>query len=143
MLSIPNKILDDIFAHSRETYPEECCGILVGRDEDGKRIITEAHRARNASEGRRHDRYLVDEKKLIEVIKLVRGQSVDVVGFYHSHPDYPSHPSGYDTETAAWPGYSYLIVSIARDKVVSVQSWVMPDGANTFTEEPIETKRLV
>jgi proteasome lid subunit RPN8/RPN11 len=137
MLIIPKKILEDIFAHSRETYPEECCGILVGRDEAGRRAVTESHRARNVSEGRRHDRYLIDEKKLIEVMKATRGLAVDVVGFYHSHPDYPSRPSGYDTETAAWPGYSYLIASVAKDKVVSFQSWVMLDGANAFEEEPI------
>ncbi|MBI5117638.1 M67 family metallopeptidase [Candidatus Poribacteria bacterium] len=138
MLIISKKILDDILAHSKETYPEECCGILVGRDEAGKRVVTESYRARNVSEGRKHDRYLIDEKKLIEVMKATRGLSVDVVGFYHSHPDYPSRPSGYDTETAAWPGYSYMIVSVAKEKVVSFQSWVMPDGANAFEEEPID-----
>jgi proteasome lid subunit RPN8/RPN11 len=138
MLVISKKILDDIFAHSRETYPDECCGILVGRDDGGKRIISESHRAKNVSEGRKHDRYLIDEKKLIEVMKATRGQAVDVVGFYHSHPDYPSRPSGYDTETAAWSGYSYMIVSVTKDAIASFQSWVMPDGAGSFEEEALE-----
>ncbi|RJP75146.1 MAG: M67 family peptidase [Candidatus Abyssobacteria bacterium SURF_17] len=139
MLNIPKRVLDDIYEHARETYPEECCGILVGRDAGKDRFITESHRAENMSKERRHERYLVDERKLIEVIKSVRGSQVDVVGFYHSHPDYPSRPSGFDTESAAWPGYSYLIVSVEADKVVSAQSWQMPDGAESFVEEPMTT----
>lgn len=121
-------------------YPEECCGILVGRDHDGDRIITESRRARNVAEERRHERYLVDERKLVDVIKSVRGTNVDVVGFYHSHPDYPSRPSGHDTETAAWPGYSYLIASVEKGNVTSVRSWIMPDGEEEFVEEPMEVE---
>ena len=137
MLIVPKKILDGIFEHSRETYPEECCGILVGREGGADRVITESHRANNVSKERRHERYLIDENKLIEVIRNVRGLAVDVIGFYHSHPDYPSRPSAYDTETAAWPGYSYLIVSTEKNRIVSVQSWVMCDEGNSFTEEPM------
>ena len=140
MLVIPFKILEDIFEHSRETYPEECCGILVGRDEQNRRIVTESHRARNTSEERRHERYLLDEKKLIEVIRATRGLSVDVVGFYHSHPDHPSCPSSHDTETAAWPGYSYLIVSVSTESIDGVQSWIMPANGDTFVEELISSE---
>ncbi|UCD56812.1 MAG: M67 family metallopeptidase [Candidatus Hydrogenedentota bacterium] len=143
MLIVPQKILEDIFAHSKEAYPEECCGILVGRDEGSTRIITESHRAKNVSKERRHERYLIDEKKLIEVMKATRVLSVDVIGFYHSHPDYPSRPSGHDVETAAWSGYSYLIVSVGKDGVPSVQAWVMPDGSDSFVEEPIGTEETV
>lgn len=140
MLIIPKKILNDIYDHSLTDYPEECCGILVGRDEGESRIITESHRARNVSEERRHERYLIDERKLIEVMKSVRGMEVDVVGFYHSHPDHPSRPSGFDNETAAWPGYSYLIVSVEKDRAVSAQSWVMPDSGDSFEEEPMQVE---
>ncbi len=140
MLIIDKKILEDIFAHSVQTYPEECCGILVGRDDGADRIVTQAHRARNVSSERRNDRYLIDEKKLIEVIKQTRGKEEDVIGFYHSHPDYPSHPSQYDTEHAAWPGYSYLIVSVAKDRVVSAQSWLMQDGRDSFVEQQMSEK---
>lgn len=140
MLIIPEEILNDIRAYSQATYPEECCGILVGRKEGDNRIITEAHRARNVSEEPRHERYLIDEKKHIEVDKATRGRPVDIMGFYHSHPDYPSHPSGHDTETAAWPGYSYLIVSVEKGRVASIQSWIMPDGSDTFVEEDMAGK---
>ncbi|MCK5439315.1 MAG: M67 family metallopeptidase [Gemmatimonadetes bacterium] len=130
--------MDDISEHSMATYPEECCGILVGRDEGGDHIITESHRAKNVAEERRHERYLIDERKLIDVMKSTRGSGVDVVGFYHSHPDYPSRPSGFDTETAAWPGYSYLIASVEEDGVASARSWIMPDDGGEFIEEPMK-----
>ena len=140
MLVISRNILNDIFDHSRKTYPEECCGILVGHDEGEQRVVMESHRAENVAKERRHDRYLIDEKKLIEVLKATRGLPMDVIGFYHSHPDYPSRPSRFDTETAAWPGYSYLIASVEKERVVSVQSWVMRDGSESFVEEPITVK---
>ena len=140
MLVISREILNDIFDHSRKTYPEECCGILVGRDEGEQRVVMESHRAQNVATERRHDRYLIDERKLIEVLKATRGLATDVIGFYHSHPDYPSRPSRFDIETAAWPGYSYLIASVEKERVVSVQSWVMRDGSESFVEEPITVK---
>ncbi len=140
MLIISQKIIDDISAHSKETYPEECCGILVGFDRDGDHIVTESHRARNVAEERRHERYLIDERKLIDVMKGVRGSEADVIGFYHSHPDYPSRPSGFDTETAAWPGYSYLIASVEKQGVVSARSWIMSDDEGEFVEEPMKVE---
>ncbi len=129
--------MDDIIAHSVEAYPEECCGILVGRDEKRDRLVSESHRAKNVVSEQRHQRYLIDEQKLVQVMKATRGLLVDIIGFYHSHPDYPSRPSQYDVETAAWPGYSYLIASVEKKGVVSVQSWVMPDGSGDFVEEPL------
>ena len=137
MLIVPKKILDDIFEHSRESYPEECCGILVGREDGSSRIVSESHRAKNVSKERRRERYLIDENKLIEVLRSTRGLPVDVVGFYHSHPDSPSRPSSRDIEMAGWPGYSYLIVSSAKDRIVSAQSWVMGDESDSFDEEPM------
>jgi len=70
-------------------------------------------------------------------MRNVRGLAVDVVGFYHSHPDHPSSPSAHDTEMAVWPGYSYLIVSTGKGRIVSVQSWVMRDESSSFSEEPM------
>ena len=138
MLKISQRIIDDISEHSKETYPEECCGLLVGRDNGDDRVIVEAHRAENVAEERRHERYLIDPKKHLEVDKATRGRGVDIVGFYHSHPDYPSRPSDFDTEIAPMPGYSYLIASVEKDGVVSVRSWIMPDGEDKFVEEEMK-----
>ncbi len=143
MLIVSRTILNDLFEHAKDAYPEECCGILVGRDTGAARTITESHRAQNVSEERRHERYLIDERKIIEVTNNTRNRSVDIIGFYHSHPNYPSRPSSYDTETAAWPGYSYLIVSLQQDSVVSFQSWVIPEDGKSFVEEPVQVDEAV
>jgi len=143
VLIIPREILADIFEHSQLAYPEECCGILVGLDTEGDRTITASHRARNVIEERRHERYLIDERKLIEVTRSTRNFPADIIGFYHSHPDYPSHPSLYDTETAAWPGYSYLIVSLEKDRIASFQSWIMREEGDPFVEERIRISETI
>ena len=140
MLVINQQILDDICQHALQTYPDECCGILVGSDQGNERTVVQAYRARNVSEQRRNDRYIIDEKKLIEVMKSVRNSPFDIVGFYHSHPDSASAPSRYDSEHAAWPGYTYLIVSVEKERVVSVQAWVMPEENETFIEQPLHAK---
>ena len=114
----------------------------MGRDEQNRRIITESHRAENKSQERRHERYLLDEKKHIEVIKATRGLSVDIVGFYHSHPDHPSRPSIHDLETDAWPGYSYLIVSVYGKRIEGVQSWILPEDSDLFEEESISSEDI-
>jgi proteasome lid subunit RPN8/RPN11 len=142
MLIINQKILDDISRHAMEAYPKECCGILVGADSGEDRSISEAHRAKNLRE-EQHDRYLIDERKLIEVIKSVRGTGKDVVGFYHSHPDYPSTPSQYDADNVAWPGYSYVIVSVKKEGVASVQAWIMPEEDGAFVEQQMSIKESI
>jgi proteasome lid subunit RPN8/RPN11 len=143
MLIMDPKILDDIFEHALETYPEECCGILTGSDRGGDRVVSHAHRARNVSAERRHERYRLDERKLFEVIRSMRGQSSDVVGFYHSHPAQPSSPSEHDTEQAGWPGYTYLIVSVENGRVASAQAWVMPEENTSFIEQPLHVGERV
>jgi proteasome lid subunit RPN8/RPN11 len=142
MLIVDQRILDDIHRHALETYPKECCGILVGSDSGDDRFINEAHRAKNLRE-EQHDRYLIDERKLIEVIRTIRGTGKDVVGFYHSHPDYPSTPSQYDSDHAAWPGYSYVIVSVEKKNIASIQAWIMPEEGAEFIEQPINIKEII
>ena len=137
MLKISRKIIDDISAHSKETYPEECCGLLVGRDSGDDRIITESHRAENVAEERHHDRYEIDPKKYLEIDKATRGRDADIVGFYHSHPDDRSVPSKFDTDIA-WPTYSYIIASAEKDGVASIQSWGIRDGEEKFSEEKMK-----
>jgi proteasome lid subunit RPN8/RPN11 len=92
---------------------------------------------------RRHERYRLDERKLFEVIKSVRGQSSDVVGFYHSHPDHPSSPSQHDADQAAWPGYTYLIISLDNGRIASAQAWMIPEENASFIEQPLHVGERV
>ncbi|MGH9468493.1 MAG: Mov34/MPN/PAD-1 family protein [Terriglobales bacterium] len=126
-LTIPREQLDAVLRHGEQTYPHECCGLLLGSLEDGgRRRIQAIHPMRNANTASPRNRFDFDPHEHLEAQRAARARGLDIVGFYHSHPDHPARPSQYDLDHAAWPGYSYLIVSIAGGKRAAV------DGANSF-----------
>ena len=149
MLVIGKDTLQQIIAQAERAYPAECCGILVGRRED-VRVVTCARPAANVSRDGRRDRYEIDSAEIYRVSRETEGTAEQIVGFYHSHPDFPPHPSVHDA-AKAWPYYSYLIVSIrngsnpARNGMsnggkISLRSWVWQNGKGEFREEPVEVK---
>jgi proteasome lid subunit RPN8/RPN11 len=122
-------------------YPNECCGILFGRDvrQNGsmRRIVERLLPVANVFESReQYHRFSISPKQLIEAEKLAADQGQLVLGFYHSHPDHPAQPSDYDREHA-WPFYSYVIVSIAQRRAVDMTSWVLDDAAGQFKSQDI------
>lgn len=117
-------------------YPNEACGLLIGRA-DGDRVSVERVTvARNLSAGTANDRYQIDPDDFLTADALARRSNLDVVGVWHSHPDHPPVPSSTDLE-AAWAGYAYLIVSVISGRIDSVRSWRLREA--TFTEERIES----
>lgn len=126
-LQISPATLDEVLRHGEQDYPNECCGLLLGRqDGEGRRRIEAIHRMRNATTASPRNRFDFDPKEHLEAQRAARARGLDIVGFYHSHPDHPARPSQYDLEHASWPGYSYLIVAIHGGKRVE------GDGANSF-----------
>jgi proteasome lid subunit RPN8/RPN11 len=132
--------------HAAATYPEECCGILIGRPldpeehgEEGALVerILSAQNARNESRG---NRYLIEPETVLAAHKEARAANLDVVGYYHSHPDHPAEPSEFDREHA-WPGYSYLIVSVRKGQVAESRSWRLRDDRESFDEETVDPAR--
>ena len=101
--------LSEMKAHARETYPDECCGFLIGSppetDGERRRTISALERARNEFDGERRRRFLILPAELREVERRTEQSGRAVVGFYHSHPDHPAQPSQYDQDHA-WPWYS-------------------------------------
>ncbi len=83
------------------------------------------------------NRFLIDPRDQIRVEKDARARSLDVVGYYHSHPDHPARPSNYDREHA-WPWYSYVIISVDRGEPKDVNSWVLRDDRSQFDREDVE-----
>jgi proteasome lid subunit RPN8/RPN11 len=140
MLSIAKDILQQIIAHAERAYPAESCGILVGRRED-TRVVTVAYPAQNVSRDGRRDRYEIDPAEIYRVVRETEGTAEQIIGFYHSHPGFPPHPSVHDA-AKAWPYYSYLILSIRNEGNnggnVSLRSWVWQNGKGEFREEPVE-----
>lgn len=133
MLNIPRSVYDQIVAHSKEAYPHECCGFLVGKSSSEK-TVAEAHRAENANKERANDRYIIDPKDINRTDKLARAKGLDIIGFYHSHPDHPDRPSQFDRDMGQ-AGYSYVIIAVRNGTDISVKSWSFDDEGEPFREE--------
>ncbi|HEX9136818.1 MAG TPA: M67 family metallopeptidase, partial [Nitrospirota bacterium] len=110
--------------HGEETYPHECCGVLLGRfEDDGSKTVTTAARAGNTRDDSPHNRYNIDPKELIRIQRDGRARGEDIVGFYHSHPDHPAHWSPTDLAEAHWFGCSYVITSVDKGKAAITNSF--------------------
>lgn len=152
MLSIDKNILQQIIAEAERAYPAECCGVLIGHREE-VRVVTAARPANNVSRDGRRDRYEIDPAEIYRIACETEGAAERIIGFYHSHPGFPPHPSVHDA-AKAWPHYSYLIVSIrsgggnglgnggGNGGSVSLRSWVWHNGKGEFREEPVEVKLI-
>lgn len=132
----------EIRRHGEETYPHECCGILLGRtDESGARIVTSTARCRNIRTDSPHNRYTIDPKDQIRIEREARETGVDVVGYYHSHPDHPAQWSQTDLAEAHWSGYSYVITQVAHGKAEVTNSFELTGAGEenkTFVDEKLE-----
>ncbi len=125
-----------IHDHATEAYPEECAGVLVGMDVEGMKIVVDVWRAENTHEEERSRRFLIEPLKIKEFEESAAERDMDVLGFYHSHPDHPAEPSEYDRDHA-WPGWSYIIASVGKDEVEDMRSWVLKDDRSGYDEETI------
>jgi proteasome lid subunit RPN8/RPN11 len=122
-------------------YPNECCGILIGRDvaQNGvtRRIVDRLEAGRNAFEAaEQYHRFSIDPAQQLKAEKSAEKEGKTVLGYYHSHPDHPARPSEYDRQHA-WPYYSYVIVAIAKGAAVDMTSWVFDDQTETFFKQEI------
>lgn len=134
-LRLPPNVARAIDARAREHYPHEACGLLVGRCGEHGVLVTRAEEARNLAVDRLADRYRLDPDDFRAADEAARRDGLDIVGIWHSHPDHPARPSATDLR-AAWPGYSYLIVSVSAAGITERRSWRL-DG-KTFIEQEIE-----
>lgn len=122
--------------HGEASYPEECCGFLIGRANGSSTVIERLLPVKNERQDSRHNRFLIHPETVLAAHKEARRLGLDVVGYYHSHPDHPAQPSEFDREHA-WPGLSYLIVGVAGGKVAEERSWRLSDDRERFEEEEI------
>ncbi len=138
MIELTEEHLAEMRQHGERDYPFECCGLILGRFEsDGRKIVAETYPISNAREEEaKRNRFLIRPEELLRGEKYAREKSLDVVGFYHSHPDQPAVPSRYDLDHA-WPTYSYIVVSIKKGQAVDLRSWVMEPDRSRFNEEEI------
>lgn len=115
MLRLGQSHYDAVRQHGQDSYPHECCGVLLGRVEaDGVRIVTSIVRCGNTRTDSPQNRYNIDPKELVRIQREGREREEDIIGFYHSHPDHPAQWSETDLAEAHWLGCSYVITSVER-----------------------------
>ena len=138
MIQLGGNHRNEIAAHGERDYPHECCGLLLGKfATGGLKTITEIYPISNAREEEaKRNRFLIRPEELMEGEQYAATSGLDVVGFYHSHPDHPAVPSGYDLEHA-WPLYSYIVVAVSAGAAQELRSWEMEPDRSKFTEEEI------
>ena len=130
----------EIVAHGERDYPYECCGLLLGTfAEGGGKVCSETYPISNAREEEaKRNRFFIRPEELLRGEKFAAGKGLDVVGFYHSHPDHPAVPSQYDLDHA-WPLYSYIVVSIRLGQGEDLRSWEMQSDRSRFAEEILKS----
>lgn len=146
-LRLPDAVEETIRTHASETYPEECCGVLIGTEDrsagegpDEVRInVHEARRIENSLDGERERRYIIDPLALLEIEDALDAQDDGrrIVGIYHSHPDHPARPSRFDQDHAL-PGWSYVIVASTADGTGALGSFRLSHDRKGFPSEPVE-----
>jgi proteasome lid subunit RPN8/RPN11 len=138
MITIAEEQLTQIRAHGISDYPYECCGLLLGRFGPDGKIVSEIFPISNArEESAKRNRFLITPEELMKGEHYARDHDLEVVGFYHSHPDSPAVPSQYDLEHA-WPTYSYIIVSTSAERANDLFSWEQEPDRSRFNQEEIQ-----
>ncbi len=141
-LRITASLAAEIARHGERGFPHEICGLLLGRFESGNdRAVVELFPLENERVDSQTNRYAVSARSMLRGERHASQSGLDVVGYYHSHPNAPAVPSGYDLEHATWPGVSYPIVSIRNGFARDLRSWTLADDRSTFVEEPISSDR--
>ena len=137
MITVSEHLLDEVREHGVRDYPYECCGLLLGRYTTEGKIVTETYPISNArEESAKRNRFLIEPVEFMRGERYAREHDLEVVGFYHSHPDSPAVPSQYDLEHA-WPTYSYIIVSTSAGQANDLFSWEQEPDRSRFNREEL------
>jgi proteasome lid subunit RPN8/RPN11 len=142
MISISEEDYVALRAHGEETYPQECCGVLLGKHEPGSgNRVSLIVRAGNTRTDSAHNRYQIAPQELVRIQRQARGLGFDIVGFYHSHPDHPAQWSQTDFAEAHWMGCSYIITSVEQGKAKVTNSFLLTGTSEedkAFHHEQVE-----
>jgi proteasome lid subunit RPN8/RPN11 len=152
MITLSEGAKQAIARHAESTYPHECVGLLIGRLEDGRKIVEDVYLAQNTwsadvgltaaeHEHSLRDRFYLDPRDYLRADRAARERGLDVVGCYHSHPDHPAQPSERDRVGAEGVGggasISFLILSVRGGQAAELTAWLLADEGERFTEEEL------
>ncbi len=130
--------LDEIRQHGERTYPEECGGLLLGLLEGETRVIKETLPLENIRKDSRHNRVEISPLDYMKAEREATKKGLGVWGYYHSHPNHPAIPSGFDLDHAPFIEWSYLIVSVRDGAAQEIRAWTVREDRSQFDEEEIE-----
>ena len=133
-LTITVAVDASIRAHGSETYPNECCGALIGRDG----VVSAVFALPNMTEEGPRRRFLVRPQDYTAAERRAGEVGGALLGFYHSHPDHPARPSQFDLDHA-WPFFSYVIVSVREGVSGDMTSWRLRDDRSDFDQEELNS----
>jgi proteasome lid subunit RPN8/RPN11 len=147
-IRVSTEQIEQICLHAEKTYPEECCGLLLGIINERDKLVVEVRPTENSwkaeltellpiETGSKRNRFSIAPEVLLRVQKEARDRNLSIIGIYHSHPDHPAIPSEFD-RAIAWQQYSYTIVSVQQGRAQDIRSWKL-DEAHQFQNEEILT----
>ncbi len=136
MIKINEGLINQIRKHGEQTYNEECCGAILGEMNDGVYSVNQLIQFGNEKDENRQRRYLITPEQYRDSEKQAREDNLELLGFYHSHPDHPAKPSQFDTDHAL-PWFIYIIVSVQKGKAEDLTAWVLQEDREKFEEQEI------
>lgn len=141
MLVIQQKPLDEMYEDALQNFPDECCGFLFGNEKADDRIITNILIANNSKEGDKRRRFEISAKDYLNAERFADENNLQLSGVYHSHPNHPAVPSEHD-RLAAQPCFSYIIISVNKNKIADIRSWQLNENFQ-FEEETIKNQFII
>jgi proteasome lid subunit RPN8/RPN11 len=132
---ISGVLVEEIRRAGELAYPAECCGVLGGRVNELKQVLQLAPVVNRRTDD--PHRYLISPDDLLRITRELRRSDLEVLGYYHSHPDHPAEPSAFDSEHA-WPWYSYVIVRVDRGRAGEMTSWVLEEDCAAMHQESLQ-----
>jgi proteasome lid subunit RPN8/RPN11 len=133
MIRIEPQSWEEMVEHARSTYPNECCGAMLGSAENGEKVVRSAVRLENAHQGAQAARYEIRAEDLLAADREARNRNMELIGIYHSHPDADAYFSQTDLKNSC-PWYSFVVLSIKKGRFDHANSW-LPDPDQTHAEK--------
>ena len=139
VIQVSPSLIEAIRKHAVSSHPEECCGVLIGSKNGESTHVAELLPLVNTVQENRERRFLVTPDDYRKAEKKATIKGLEIIGFYHSHPDHPAKPSQFDLDHA-FPGWSYVIVSVSKGKSGDLKSWMMKEDRSGFDEEIVKSE---
>jgi proteasome lid subunit RPN8/RPN11 len=136
MMRISEVLARQIEHHGIKTYPEECCGMMLGFRLDGEQTVQAVIEIDNSQDENRKRRFFITPLQYLQAERTAREKNLELLGFYHPHPDHPAIPSAFDTEQAL-PWFTYIIVSISQGEAKRMTAWLLNENRARFVEIPL------